>query len=291
MTLPSTRHSLGAWRNSRYLGEHWTRSEGRLERGCRQPKQHTRTAYRLGHSRTTLSALASLARIQLVATLLALAHTALPTQLSTPSPALASLAPIIGRSWNGGDVRKTVRLWSVVLAVLAPFHLYALVTLYLFTRTEALRRHSQPMGVLEWTGRARWKMRGYAEVSVGRGAKRRAGNANDRGENRTSSYFRTRQASSVTTATIIIPRTKPYRDSLRSSQWDETFEKRIGRAVKVGGEVRGGVGLSKNWDERENTNIPPTPRLRSTATQHLAPPFSGASSPSSVSPPQPSWLS
>jgi len=50
---------------------------------------------------------------------------------------------------------------------------------------------------------------------VGRGAMRRAVNANDRDENRTRSYFRSRRASSVTTATILIPHTKPFRDSLR----------------------------------------------------------------------------
>jgi len=52
----------------------------------------------------------------------------------------------------------------------------------------------------------------------GRGGKRRADNAIESGENRTRSYFRTRRASSVTTAIIFSCYNNPFRDFLRSSQ-------------------------------------------------------------------------
>jgi len=51
---------------------------------------------------------------------------------------------------------------------------------------------------------------------VGRGAKRRANNEIASGENPTHTYFRTRLASTVTTAAILIPHPNPFRDSLRS---------------------------------------------------------------------------
>ena len=53
-----------------------------------------------------------------------------------------------------------------------------------------------------------------------REAKRRASSAISSGETRARSYFRTRRASSITTAIILIPHPNPFRDSLRSLQAD-----------------------------------------------------------------------
>ena len=56
------------------------------------------------------------------------------------------------------------------------------------------------------------------EGEIGRGAKRRAANVSTGNESHASSYFRTRRASPVIRAIILVPHPNPYCDLLRSSQ-------------------------------------------------------------------------
>jgi len=60
------------------------------------------------------------------------------------------------------------------------------------------------------------------EGEIGRGAKRRDDNVSVRNEICTVSYFYTRRASSVIVAVILVSKPNPFRDSLRSSQFQKS---------------------------------------------------------------------
>ena len=93
------------------------------------------------------------------------------------------------------------------------------------------------------------------EVSIGRGAKRRAGNVSVRNENHTRLYLHTKRTPSLTTAIILTHHPNPFRDSLRSSQTQERVMEAAleGGAEDVEFEIRGvedGGGEEEEEEDR-----------------------------------------